>query len=96
MEHARIPEQQILFMMGKRSSVYSEKRVSELFESYKKAYSELALFSEQKQTEEIEKLKARIRELEDIRLKNDREMVRIRKVLEDPRLISWLENIQLT
>ncbi len=41
LQHARVPQEYILKMMGKRSSVYSEKRRSELFSAYHKAYPEL-------------------------------------------------------
>ena len=64
MQHARVPEQYYLHMMGKKSSVYSEKRRSELFEAYRKAYPELSIYAQQSQAEEIERLENRINELE--------------------------------
>jgi len=57
MEHARVPEQYYLHMMGKKSSVYSEKRRSELFKAYRKAYPELNIYAVKERHEEIEKLK---------------------------------------
>jgi len=67
MESARVPEQYYLHMMGKKSSVYSEKRRSELFDAYKKAYPELSLYAQKdreeiiaQQAKEIEMLKNRL------------------------------------
>jgi len=49
MQSARVPEQYYLHMMGKKSSVYSEKRRSTLFEAYRKAYSTLSLYAGEEQ-----------------------------------------------
>jgi len=63
MESVRVPEQYYLHMMGKKSSVYSEKRRSELFRAYRKAYPELSIYAAKQQTEELEKLKKELLEL---------------------------------
>jgi len=63
LQHARVPQEYILKMMGKKSSVYSEKRRSELFRAYRKAYPELSIYAAKQQTEELEKLKKELLEL---------------------------------
>jgi len=63
LQHARVPQEYILRMMGKRNSVYSESRRSELFEMYRKAYPELSIYAGRQQTEELEKLKEELLEL---------------------------------
>lgn len=57
MQHARVPTDYYLRMMGKTTSVYSETRRSELFEAYKKAYPELSIYQVKEQAEEVEALK---------------------------------------
>ena len=64
LQHARVPEEYILRMMGKKASVYSEQRRSQLFEAYRKAYPELSIYAQKEQVEEIERLKTRINEFE--------------------------------
>jgi len=63
MEHERIPKDYYLHMMGKKSSVYSEKRRSTLFEAYRKAYGELAIYAQKEQEKEMEDLKAEVKNL---------------------------------
>jgi len=64
MEHARVPEQYYLHMMGKKSSVYSEKRRSELFKAYRDAYPELNVYAGQTD-EQITELRGKLQEKED-------------------------------
>jgi len=63
LQHARVPQEYILRMMGKKNSVYSESRRSELFQAYRKAYPELSIYAAKQQTEELEKLKEELLEL---------------------------------
>lgn len=74
MEHQRVPKDYYLHMMGKKSSVYSEKRRSELFQAYKKAYPSLSLYAAREQTQELEKLKKQA-EAQEKQLIELREMV---------------------
>ena len=66
MEHARVPEQYYLHMMGKKSSVYSEKRRSELLKEYKRAYPELSIYIQQAADERFKRQKKDIEELKDL------------------------------
>jgi len=63
LQHARVPQEYILRMMGKKNSVYSESRRSELFQAYKKAYPTLSIYAGRQQTEELEKLRDELDEL---------------------------------
>jgi integrase len=63
LQHARVPQEYILRMMGKKNSVYSESRRSELFQAYKKAYPTLSIYAAKQQTEELEKLRDELDEL---------------------------------
>jgi len=80
LQHARVQEEYILRMMGKKASVYSESRRSQLFEAYRKAYAELSIYAQKEQEEENRELRRKVMEL-------DRKM----KVLDDPRLLEILE-----
>lgn len=64
MEHARVPKDYYLHMMGKKSSVYSEKRLSELFKAYRDAYLELNIYAGQTD-EQITELRDKLQEKED-------------------------------
>jgi len=66
LQHARVPQEYILRMMGKKNSVYSESRRSELFEMYRKAYPELSIYVGRQQTEELESLKQELLELRNL------------------------------
>jgi len=93
LEHARIPEQHILFMMGKKSSVYSEKRVSQLFEDYRKGYPELSVYAQKIQMKEIEDLRKQLgesgKEIADLRRELDL-VKEIEDALTDPKVIKTL------
>lgn len=65
MEHARVPEQYYLHMMGKKSSVYSEKRRSELFKEYKRGYPELSIYAVQERDKQLQEQAKKIASLED-------------------------------
>ena len=77
LEHARVPKDQIWHMCGKKSSVYSEKRRSELFKSYRDAYFELSVYYQREQQEEVDSLR--------------RELAEIKRKLENPKLIAMLQ-----
>lgn len=66
LQHARVPQEYILRMMGKKSSVYSENRRSELFQAYRKAYPELSIYAAKQQTEEMKRVYERLAQLDDL------------------------------
>jgi len=67
LQHARVPEEYILRMMGKKASVYSENRRSQLFEAYKNAYPDLSIYAQQAQAEEIADLRTELKEMQKIK-----------------------------
>ena len=94
LEHARVPEQHILFMMGKKSDVYSENRRSELLKEYKGAYQELSIYVVKEQMEEIENLKKQLeisKTTVETQSKRLAELERLAKKFQHPKIIEVLE-----
>lgn len=91
LQTARVPEEYILRMMGKKASVYSETRRSQLFEAYQKAYPELSLYAQKEREEEAKALRARVVELE----RDSQAFGEIIEVLRDPdkmkKFLDWLK-----
>ena len=50
-------------MMGKKASVYSESRRSQLFEAYKNAYPELSIYAQKEREEEVKGLRGEVASL---------------------------------
>jgi integrase len=63
MQEARVPEHIILLMMGKKSSEYGQRRVSELLKYYKDAYSKLGIYGQVKTNLKIRRQEAQIKKL---------------------------------